>query len=132
MKNLKGSSRTRRGMRLRQSDVIDIGMVDSPFMYFAINYLSACGGVQVTASHNPAKYNGFKVSGPCAEPIGEDTGLKDIQHIAMSLLHTKGKPTGTVQKVDLTEEYRKHVLKFLLPKLRKLKIAIDASNGMAA
>ena len=41
------------------------------------------------------------------------------------------KPTGTVQKVDLTEEYKKHVLKFLLPKLRKLKIAIDASNGMA-
>ena len=112
-------------------DVIDIGMNDTPFIYFAVNHLNTCGGVQVTASHNPAKYNGFKVSGPGAKPVGEDTGLKDIQHIATSLLHTKGKPTGTVQKVDLTEEYKKHVLKFLLPKLRKLKIAIDASNGMA-
>jgi phosphomannomutase len=112
-------------------DVIDIGMNDTPLIYFAVNHLNTCGGVQVTASHNPAKYNGFKVSGPGAKPVGEDTGLKDIQHIAMSLLHTKGKPTGTVQKVDLTEEYKKHVLKFLLPKLRKLKIAIDASNGMA-
>ena len=71
-------------------DVIDIGMNDTPFIYFAVNHLSACGGIQVTASHNPAKYNGFKVSGPGAKPVGEDTGLKDIQHIAMSLLHTKG------------------------------------------
>ncbi|MCJ7729635.1 MAG: phosphomannomutase/phosphoglucomutase [Sedimentisphaerales bacterium] len=112
-------------------DVIDIGMVDTPFIYFAVNHLGTCGGVQVTASHNPAKYNGFKVSGPGAKPVGEDTGLKDIKHIAISLLHTKGKSTGSVEKRDLTEEYKKHVLKFLQPKLRKLKIAIDASNGMA-
>jgi phosphomannomutase len=112
-------------------DVIDLGMNDTPFIYFAINHLSACGGVQVTASHNPAKYNGFKVSGPGARPVGEDTGLKDIKHIAMSLLHTKGNVTGSVDKVDLTGEYKKHVLKFLQPKLKKLKIAIDASNGMA-
>jgi phosphomannomutase len=106
-------------------------MVDTPFIYFAVNHLGTCGGVQVTASHNPAKYNGFKVSGPGAKPVGEDTGLKDIKHIAVSLLHTKGKPTGSVEKRDLTEEYKKHVLKFLQPKLRKLKIVIDASNGMA-
>ncbi|MBN2019905.1 MAG: phosphomannomutase/phosphoglucomutase [Sedimentisphaerales bacterium] len=112
-------------------DVIDLGMNDTPFIYFAINHLGACGGIQVTASHNPAKYNGFKVSGPGAKPVGEDTGLKDIKHIAVSLLHTKGKSTGSVRKLDLTSEYKKHVLKFLQPKLRKLKIAIDASNGMA-
>jgi phosphomannomutase len=112
-------------------DVIDIGMNDTPFIYFAINHLGACGGVQVTASHNPAKYNGFKVSGPGAKPVGEDTGLKDIKHIAVSLLHTKGKPSGSIEKVDLTEEYKKYVLKFMQPKLKKLKIAVDASNGMA-
>jgi phosphomannomutase len=112
-------------------DVIDVGMVDTPFIYFAVNHLGTCGGVQVTASHNPAKYNGFKVSGPGAKPVGEDTGLKDIKHIAVSLLHTKGKSTGSVEKQDLIDEYKKHVLKFLQPKLRKLKIAIDASNGMA-
>jgi phosphomannomutase len=112
-------------------DVLDIGTNDTPFIYFAINHLGACGGIQVTASHNPAKYNGFKVSGPEARPVGEDTGLKDIKHIAVSLLHTKGKPTGSVKKVDLTNEYKKHVLKFLQPNLKKLKIAVDASNGMA-
>lgn len=112
-------------------DVIDVGMNDTPFIYFAVNHLGACGGIQVTASHNPAKYNGFKISGPGAKPVGEDTGLKDIKHIAVSLLHTKGKVTGSVEKRDLTEEYKKHVLRFLQPRLRKLQIAIDASNGMA-
>jgi len=100
-------------------------------MYFAINHLGTCGGVQVTASHNPAKYNGFKRSGLGARPVGVDTGLKDIEHIATALLHTKGKASGSVEKYDLTEKYKNHVLKFLRPNIRELKIAIDASNGMA-
>jgi phosphomannomutase len=120
-----------KGMNAAGTDVLDIGMVDTPQMYFAINHLGACGGVQVTASHNPAQYNGFKVSGLHAKPVGVNTGLKDIEHIATALLHTKGRVTGSVKKYDLTGEYKKHVLKFLKPKLRKLKIAVDASNGMA-
>ena len=120
-----------KGMNSTGANVIDIGMIDTPQMYFAINHLGTCGGVQVTASHNPAKYNGFKISGLGAKPVGADTGLKDIQHIAMALPHTKGKPTGTVEKRDLTSEYKNHVLKFLKPSKVKLKIAIDASNGMA-
>ncbi len=119
------------GMISTGVNVIDIGMIDTPQMYFAINHLGTCGGIQVTASHNPAKYNGFKVSGINAKPVGADTGLKDIEHIAMALLHTKGKPLGSVVKKDLTEEYKNHVLKFLKPNIKKLKIAIDASNGMA-
>jgi len=120
------------GMNSTGANVIDIGMIDTPQMYFAINHLGTCGGVQVTASHNPAKYNGFKISGLQAKPVGVDTGLKDIEHIATALLHTKGKITGSVEKYDLTQEYKNHVLKFLKPeKLKPLKIAIDASNGMA-
>jgi phosphomannomutase len=119
------------GMNSTGANVIDIGMIDTPQIYFAINHLGTCGGVQVTASHNPAKYNGFKVSGLDAKPIGADTGLKDIEHIALALLHTKGKATGSVASRDLTDEYKDHVLKFLKPKTKKMKIAIDASNGMA-
>ncbi len=119
------------GMNATGTNVIDIGMIDTPQMYFAINYLNTCGGVQVTASHNPVKYNGFKISGQQAKPVGGNTGLKDIEHIAMALRHTKGKAQGTVEKRDLTANYREHVLKFLRPNLRKLKIAVDASNGMA-
>ena len=119
------------GMISTGANIIDIGMIDTPQMYFAINHLGTCGGVQVTASHNPAKYNGFKISGLNAKPVGADTGLKDIEHIAMALLHTKGTASGSVEKRDLTEEYKNHVLKFLNPKTKKLKIAVDASNGMA-
>jgi phosphomannomutase len=119
------------GIRSTGINVIDIGMIDTPQMYFAINFLNTCGGVQVTASHNPAKYNGFKISGLGAKPIGVDTGLNDIKHLAVALIHTKGKPTGSIKKLDLAKEYKNHVLRFLNPKINKLKIAIDASNGMA-
>ncbi len=119
------------GIRAAETNVIDIGMIDTPQMYFAINFLNACGGVQVTASHNPAKYNGFKISSFGAKPVGADTGLKDIKHLATALVHTKGKVTGSAEKLDLTAEYRNHVLKFLSPKIKELKIAVDASNGMA-
>jgi phosphomannomutase len=119
------------GMNATGANVIDIGMVDTPQIYFAINHLGTCGGVQVTASHNPAKYNGFKISGLDAKPVGADTGLKDIEHIAMALPHTKGRAEASVRKCDLTAEYRSHVLKFLAPNIKRMKIAIDASNGMA-
>lgn len=119
------------GMNAARTNVINIGMIDTPQMYFAINYLGTCGGVQVTASHNPAQYNGFKISGQQAKPIGADTGLKDIKHIALALLHTLGRPDGSVEYRDLTKEYKQHVLKFLEPSRRKLRVAVDASNGMA-
>jgi phosphomannomutase len=119
------------GMNAARANVIDIGMIDTPQMYFAINHLGTCGGVQVTASHNPAKYNGFKISGQQAKPIGADTGLKDIKHIATALLHTLGRPDGSIEHCDLTKEYKHHVLKFLEPNRRPLKVVVDASNGMA-
>jgi phosphomannomutase len=119
------------GIRSTGVGVIDIGMIDTPQMYFAINFLGTCGGVQVTASHNPAKYNGFKISGRGAIPIGVDTGLQEIKHLATALLHTKGKLTGALKANDLTDDYRKHVLRSLRPDLKKKKVAIDASNGMA-
>lgn len=119
------------GIRSAGVGVVDIGMIDTPQIYFAINHLKTCGGIQVTASHNPAKYNGFKISGRGAVPIGGDTGLKDIQHLAMAMLHTKGNPTGSFKEQDLSDEYKTHVLQFLRPGVKERKIAVDASNGMA-
>jgi phosphomannomutase len=119
------------GIRSAAVGVIDIGMIDTPQMYFAINYLKTCGGIDVTASHNPARYNGFKISGRGAIPIGGDTGLKEIKHLATALPHTKGNPTGPLEQRDLWPEYKKHVLQSLRRNLRKKKVAIDASNGMA-
>lgn len=111
-------------------NVIDVGMIDTSFMYFAINYLDAVGGIQTTASHNPAQYNGFKISGPKAKPIGAATGLDDIKRIASSLRPGQTGLSGKLETRDLWAEYRKHVLQFLDLK-RPIRVVIDASNGMA-
>jgi len=120
------------GIRASGMDVIDLGMCDTSFIYFAINHLSACGGVQVTASHNPANYNGFKISGPLAKPVGGQTGLKEIQATAETLGQPGSLPaTGKLEQRDLWPQYRQHILGFLTPGAKKLKVFIDASNGMA-
>jgi len=111
-------------------NVIDVGMIDTSFMYFAINHLGAVGGIQTTASHNPVQYNGFKISGPKAAPIGAASGLDDIKRIASSLRPGQTGESGKVQTRDLWPEYRKHVLQFLDLK-RPIRVVIDASNGMA-
>ncbi|HVX84297.1 MAG TPA: phosphomannomutase/phosphoglucomutase [Phycisphaerae bacterium] len=112
------------------TNVIDIGMIDTPQIYFAINHLGCCGGIQVTASHNPANYNGFKISGIEARPIGENTGLHEIKRLAMNLRKGPAAQMGRVESMDLSRPYKSHVLQFL--KLhRPLKVVVDCSNGMA-
>ncbi|MFI4882569.1 MAG: phosphomannomutase/phosphoglucomutase, partial [Phycisphaerales bacterium JB064] len=117
--------------------VIDLGLVDTPMIYFAINHLGCAGGVMVTASHNPPNWNGFKIAGPKARPIGEATGLADIRkHAAMADPRTIEEPTGRVEQRDLWAPYAKHVRHFLRAggpalKGRKLKVVVDASNAMA-
>jgi phosphomannomutase len=111
-------------------NVIDVGMIDTSFMYFAINYLDAVGGIQTTASHNPVQYNGFKISGPKAKPIGAASGLDDIKRIASTLRPGQTGLSGKLQHQDLWAEYRKHVLQFLQLQ-RPIKVVVDGSNGMA-
>ena len=119
------------GIRSTGMNVIDVGMIDTSCIYFAINHYECVGGIQTTASHNPAQYNGFKISGPKAKPIGSQTGLKDIERIAGQL--TRAGNTGLTGKLveeDVWPAYREHVLQFLDLK-KPVKIAVDASNGMA-
>lgn len=118
------------GIRAAGLNVIDVGMIDTSAIYFAINHVGAIGGIQITASHNPIQYNGFKISGPQAKPIGANSGLNDIKDIAVGLTYKQAKPTGKVEQFDIWADYRKHVLQFLELK-RPLKVVIDGSNGMA-
>jgi phosphomannomutase len=111
-------------------NVIDIGMVDTSMIYFAINHLDTVGGIQVTASHNPIHYNGLKISGPKARPIGSASGLNEIKEIALSLKDIQSNATGKWEEQDLWAAYRKHVLQFLELK-RPTHVVIDGSNGMA-
>lgn len=118
------------GIRSTGASVIDVGMIDTPQIYFAVNHLTCCGGVQTTASHNPAQYNGFKISGPRGVPIGAATGLNDICTIARDLGRHQTESPGTLEQRDLSAEYKAFVRSFLETP-RRLKIVLDASNGMA-
>jgi phosphomannomutase len=118
------------GILATGTNVIDIGMIDTPQIYFAINHLGCCGGIQVTASHNPANYNGFKISGLEAKPVGENTGLNEIKRLAMKIRKGPSAQTGRVETMDLSRPYKSHVLQFMKLQ-RPLKVVVDCSNGMA-
>src|SRR5437773_1974622 len=118
------------GIRSVGMDVIDLGMIDTSLIYFAINHLDTVGGVMTTASHNPVQYNGFKISGPKAKPIGAASGLDDIRRIANTLRVGQTGVKGTLEEKNLWPAYKQHVRKFLDMK-RPLRVVIDASNGMA-
>jgi phosphomannomutase len=124
------------GIRDFGAHVVDVGKVDTPFVSFAINHLGCCGGVQVTASHNPAHYNGFKISKIRAMPVGMTSGLDELRRFAALVDRDKVTPRqGREEARDLWDAYREHALQTLEPALldgtRTIKAVIDASNGMA-
>jgi phosphomannomutase len=96
------------GINDHGGNVIDIGMVDTSMVYFAVNYLDCAGGVMVTASHNPPQYNGFKLSKRKAKPVGETTGLADVRkHAAMVDKANIAKTAGRVECAQLSGYGRK-------------------------
>ncbi|MHC4217680.1 MAG: phosphomannomutase/phosphoglucomutase [Planctomycetota bacterium] len=126
----------KQGIRDFGAHVVDVGKVDTPFVSFAINHLGCCGGVQVTASHNPGHYNGFKISKICAKPVGMTSGLDEVRRYAALVDRDKATPHHGREEVrDLWDAYRQHALQALEPALldgtRTVKAVIDASNGMA-
>ena len=117
-------------------DVVDVGLVDTPFIAFAVNHLDAIGGVQTTASHNPAQYNGFKICRAKAKPVGMGTGLEKIQEMAEGKVEQKmDNSRGSESSIDLWDAYQQHVFTYLDPRIQSgevvIRAAIDASNGMA-
>jgi phosphomannomutase len=120
------------GLLSRGRDVIDIGEVTSDMIYFAVGSNSAAGGIMVTASHNPGVYNGIKFCADGAKPIGEDTGLLDIRDLAMANNFVENTNKGKISQLKIDEQWVSHVLSFIdVNKLKPLKIAVDAGNGMA-
>ncbi len=122
------------GIRSAGLDVVNIGLIDTSQIYFAVNHLGACGGIQTTASHNPANYNGFKICAAGGKPVGSGTGLESIRDIACRVPKHQSGTTSRMSEQDLAAPYKAFVRKYLhdRPQLaRPLKIAVDASNGCA-
>ncbi|MFG0284370.1 MAG: phosphomannomutase/phosphoglucomutase [Phycisphaerales bacterium JB039] len=120
------------GIRAWGANVIDVGRVDTPLISFAVNYLGCAGGIMVTASHNPPNYNGFKIAGRSARPIGEVSGLAEIRkHAATVSPNGSHEVAGKIERRDLWDAYVSHVRSFLKLNGRKMRVVVDASNAMA-
>ena len=113
------------------ADVADIGLSSTPMVYFGTANYGYKASVQITASHNPAEYNGMKVSRENALPVGLDTGLGQIKAwIEEDRPMPVAAKRGTVREKNIHDDYMAFMLKFK-GDYSKLKIAFDLSNGMA-
>jgi phosphomannomutase len=113
------------------ADVLDLGMVGTEMVYFAVGELGLDGGVAVTASHNPKDYTGMKIVRRGALPVGGESGLLDVRDRALAARWLETVP-GTVHQVDIWSGFVDRVLSFVdLDSFRPLRIVIDAANGMA-
>lgn len=106
--------------------VINLGLVPTPLLYFAIKHLNLSGGVMITGSHNPPKYNGFKLWRGDNTISGEE--IQDLSRIIESRDFRSGK--GVVEEKVVVEEYSDFVKKRVNVK-RKIKVVVDSGNGTA-
>ena len=114
------------------ADVYDIGRSTTPMVYFGTANYGFKASVQITASHNPAEYNGMKVSRENALPVGLDTGLGQIKAwIEEGRPCIPAEKKGTVYEKDIRQDYLDFLMKYK-GDWSGLKIAMDLSNGMAA
>ncbi len=117
------------GISAAGAEAIDIGMGPTPLSYFAAGFMPVDGAIQVTASHNPPQYNGFKFTARKALPMSYDTGINRIEE-----LYGRDEPKATAKPGRITAKnifpaYRRHLRKFARIE-RPLKAAIDTGNGV--
>ncbi len=112
------------------SDVYDIGLATTPMVYFSTVHFKVDASVQITASHNPAQYNGLKISRTMAVPVGSDSGLKELEAMVLNDSIEKAPAKGIVIQKDAKEPYLKFLSAFV-PDTSKLNLSIDCSHGMA-
>ena len=122
-----------RGATDAGADVTHIGMISTDALYFAVGHYGFDGGVMITASHNPAQYNGLKFCREEAQAISLDTGLGAVRDLAVSGSFTEAQRKGTVAEREVLDDFGRHCVSFVRDpaKIKPYKIAIDAGNGMA-
>ncbi|MCP4683086.1 MAG: phosphomannomutase/phosphoglucomutase [Desulfobacterales bacterium] len=107
-------------------DVVDVGMVPTPLLYFSLHELDVGGGVQITGSHNPPEFNGFKVCLGKASIYGEE--IKKIKEIIAAGNFKKG--GGKLDKSDVVTPYKEYLNNNIQPGPMKRKVVMDAGNGI--
>ncbi len=121
-----------RGLTDAGADVFDIGLCGTEQVYFATTQLEASGGIMVTASHNPADYNGLKLVREEARPISADSGLTEIRALAEADDRLMAEKPGTRHESDVFGDYVQHLLGYVnVEALKPLKLVVNAGNGCA-
>ena len=121
------------GARTQGADVTDIGLMGTDQMYFAVARDGYDGGAQITASHNPGRYNGVKLVGREALPLSGDSGIPDIRDMLLAdTVPPKAERLGSYEKVDVFRDYVDHILTFVdSSAIKSYSLALDAGCGMA-
>ena len=120
------------GLSASGVDVVDIGRCGTEQVYFATFHLKLDGGVMVTASHNPADYNGLKLVREQAKPISADTGLREIEQLTLAGSFETAHRAGTVEQADLQADYVRHLLSYVdVASLAPLTVVSNPGNGGA-
>src|SRR2546423_7907482 len=122
-----------RGAADEGAEVLDLGLVGTEMVYFAVGELGLDGGVMVTASHNPKEYTGMKIVRRGALPVGGESGLLDVRDRALELRGDRDSDgEERVRPHDIWPAYVDRVMSFIdLSAVRPLRVVIDAANGMA-
>jgi phosphomannomutase len=122
-----------RGAASAGAQVLDLGLVGTEMVYFAVGSLGLEGGVMVTASHNPKQYTGMKIVRRGALPVGSESGLEEVRDRALAADDTaRAKTPGSVEAHDIWPAFVDRVVSFVdLSAIRPLRVVIDAANGMA-
>ncbi|GAA3807901.1 phosphomannomutase/phosphoglucomutase [Nocardioides panacisoli] len=112
------------------ADVTMIGLASTDQLYFASGHLELPGAM-FTASHNPAQYNGIKLCRAFAQPVGAESGLLEIRDRVAEGVGTSGSGSGSISETDVLQAYAAHLLTLAPVRGRRLKVVVDAGNGMA-
>jgi phosphomannomutase len=123
-----------RGAAKAGADVLDLGLVGTEMVYFAVGSLELEGGIMVTASHNPKQYTGMKLVRRGALPVGGDSGLLDLRDLIDRGQWPADGPDdeGEIHEEDIWPAYVERVLSFVdVSAIKPLRVVIDAANGMA-
>ena len=121
-----------KGMTEQGADVIDIGLCSTPMSYHANGKLGADGSIMITASHNTAEWNGFKLCRKQAIPISGATGIADVEALAMANEFQPAAKKGSVSQYDISKEYASFLRSHAKLGGRKLKIVVDYANSMGS